>query len=327
VDDGWTFVSALRTADAAAVPLPLVFTRTTAVAAGWAPRQIDEEVRRGRWTALRRGVYAVTALLPDDAPRRHAVHVAAAALATTCDVVGSHESAALVHGLPLFQAYEGPPVLSRCRVAGRERPDTATPAPLVSQVPPQHRTTAHGAPVTTLARTAADLARKGPALSAVVVLDAVLRAGVPRLEVERVLDDCRGWPGAVRAREWVAFADGRAESPLESVGRWRLHQAELPAPELQVVLGDGCGPLGRVDFYWAEHRTVGEADGLIKYRGSADGGPDFAALRAEKLREDALRDAGFEIFRFTWEEAVHRPLLLEQRARRAFARAALRRTS
>lgn len=194
-------------------------------------------------------------------------------------------------------------------------------------MPQEHRTTTYAAPVTTLARTAADLARKGPALSAVVVLDAVLRRGVPRAEVERVLDECRGWPGAARAREWVAFADGRAESPLESVGRWRLHQADLPAPELQVVLGDGHGPLGRVDFYWPQHRTVAEADGLVKYRGGADGRPDFTVLRAEKIREDALRDAGFEIFRFTWEEAVHRPLLLEQRARRAFARSDLRRTS
>ena len=327
MDDRTTLVSPSRTADAAAVPLPLVFTRSNAVAAGWLPRQIDDEVRRGRWTALRRGVYAETALLPDDAARRHAVVVAAAALATDCDVVGSHESAALVHGLPLIEAYDGAPVLSRCRPPGRERPDSVTPARLVSHVPLEHRTTAHGAPVTTLARTAADLARKGPALSAVVVLDAALRTGVPRAEVERVLDQCRGWPGAARAREWLAFADGRAESPLESVGRWRLHQAELPAPELQVVLGDGHGPLGRVDFYWPQHRTVGEADGLVKYRGSADGRPDFAALRAEKIREDALRDAGFEVFRFTWEEAVHRPMLLEQRARRAFARSALRRIS
>ena len=274
------------------------------------------------------------------------------------DLLGSHETAALVHGLPLLSAYEGPPVLTRDRAPREDRPGHASPAPLVSQVPASHRASVSGAVVTSMPRTAVDLARKGPALSAVVVLDAALRAGVSRQELEAILDDCRGWPGSVAAREhvafadgragvsrqelearlddcrgWpgsvaarehVAFADGRAETPLESVGRWRLHQAELPAPELQVVLRDAYGFIGRVDFHWKAFRTVGEADGFGKYR-TADGAADFAALREEKVREDRLRDSGEEVFRFTWEEAVHRPVVLEQRARRAFARAQARR--
>jgi len=181
----------------------------------------------------------------------------------------------------------------------------------------------HGAPVTSLARTAVDLARKGPALSAVVVLDGAVRAGVTRQELDDVLADCRGWPGTQLARPFVSFADGRAESALESVGRWRMHQAELPAPDLQVLLHDLDGPIARTDFCWAAHRTVGEADGFAKYR-AADGTADFAALRAEKMREDRLRDAGWEVFRFTWDEAVRRPAVIEQRALRAFARAATR---
>ena len=119
----------------------------------------------------------------------------------------------------------------------------------------------------------------------------------------------------MQARHYVAFADGRAESGLESVGRWRMHQAQLPPPELQVVLRDADGVIGRVDFHWKAYRTVGEADGSSKYR-SADGTADFAALRQEKLREDRLRDCGEEVFRFTWDEAVRRPVVLEQRARR-----------
>ena len=303
-----------------------MFTRATAVRAGWAPRDVDALVRSGTWTALRRGVYAVTATLPADPRRAHAVEIAAAALATAYDVVGSHESAAVVHGLPTFAVHVGPPVLTRVRARGIDRPDAVRVAPLVSQVPDSHRTTVDGAPVTTLARTAADLARKGPALSAVVLLDGALRAGVPVDHVRAVLDDCRGWPGSLRAQRWLAFADGKAESPLESVARWRFEQFELPRPVLQAVLGDHDGPIGRVDFYWEDHRTVGEADGMAKYR-SATGVPDFAVLRAEKVREDALRNAGFEVFRFTWEEAVHRPLLLEQRAQRAFARGDRRRAS
>ena len=270
---------------------------------------------------MRRSVYAVTEHVPHDGPSRIALQVAAAQLASRHDLVGSHETAALVHGLPLFHSYEGPVLLSRGREPLQARPGLTSPSALVSHIPLLHRTSAHGAVVTTPARTAVDLARKGPALSAVVVLDGALRAGVTTDELADVLDACRGWPGVRRAAGWVAFADGRAESPLESVGRWRMHQLELPPPDLQLVVRDLDGPVARVDFGWEALRTVGEADGFAKYRAS-DGTADFAALRAEKLREDRLREAGWEVFRFTWDEAVHRPAVIEARARRAFARAA-----
>jgi len=303
--------------------LPPVFTRTMAVSAGWRPRDIDSALRAGRWTAVRRSVYAVTADVPPDGPLRVALHVAAARLASQHDLVGSHETAALVHGLPLFRPYHGPVLLSRAREPRQARPGLTSPSALVSYVPAHHRQSVHGAIVTTPARTAIDLARKGPALSAVVVVDGALRLGVPKAELAEVLTAARGWPGAQRVAAWVAFGDGRAESALESVGRWRIHQLELPPPDLQLVVRDPDGLIGRVDFGWEQLRTIGEADGFGKYRGS-DGTADFAALRAEKLREDRLREAGFEVFRFTWDEAVHRPVVIEARARRAFARAARR---
>ena len=290
-----------------------------AVDAGWLPADVDKEVRAGRWTALRRGVYAVTTDLPADDRGRTAFEVAAAQLGSSHDLVGSHETAATVHGLPLLAEHTGPPVLSRTRPAGRERPGQVVPGQLISVIPAHHRTSVSDAVVTTAARTAIDLARKGPMLGAVVVLDGALRMGVGRDDLDRVLADCKGWPGIERARRAVAFADGRAESGLESVGRWRMHEAELPPPDLQVLLCDLDGPIGRTDFCWEAFRTVGEADGMGKYR-SADGTADFAALRAEKLREDRLRDAGWEVFRFTWDEAVRRPAVIEVRARRAFAR-------
>ena len=306
--------------------LPPVFTRAMAVAAGWQPRDVDRELRSGRWTGLRRRVYAVTATLPAGGPGRVALDVAAAQLASQHDLVGTHETAASVHGLPLFTAYDGPLVLSRGRTRDQDRPAQAEPAALVSQLPEHHRVSRLGAVVTSAARTAVDLARQGPALSACVVLDGALRLGVRRDELEQVLADCSGWPGIRQAREWAAFADGRAESALESVGRWRMHEAQLPPPDLQVLLSDGDGLVGRTDFCWRAHRTVGEADGFGKYR-SSDGAADFGALRAEKLREDRLREAGYEVFRFTWDEAVHRPAVIALRARRAFARAAVRRGS
>ena len=183
----------------------------------------------------------------------------------------------------------------------------------------------HGAPVTTLARTAVDLARKGPALSAVVVYDCALRLEVPREELEEVLRVARGWPGSKRAAAFVAFADARAESALESIGRWRMSQLGLPTPELQVPLHDDLGLMGYPDFLFEQQRVIGEADGLLKYRQDDPDAPpeprDRDALAREKQREDRFRDAGYAVFRFTWDMAVRRPVLLEQRALSAFARA------
>jgi len=311
--------------------LPLVFTRAEALVAGFDAAVIDAAVRCGRWTALRRGVYCESARLPLDVAARHAVDVAAAALATAHDVVGSHESAALVHGLPTFTRYSGPPVLSRTREGRQPRTRRTAPAPLVSHVPPHHRTEVLGAPLTTVARTVVDLARKGPALSAVVVCDSALRVGVPREELEEVLRVAKGWPGSRAAAVHVAFADRRAESPLESVGRWRMRQLELPVPQLQVPVFDRDGLMGYPDFLFALQRVIGEADGLLKYRQADPDAPadprERDALAQEKQREDRFRDAGYEVFRFTWDIAVRRPLVLEQRALRAFARAGERRRS
>ena len=70
----------------------------------------------------------------------------------------------------------------------------------------------------------------------------------------------------------------------------------------------------RLGFSDACRVVFGEADGLLKYT-------DREVLVREKRREDRLREAGFEVFRFTWAEALHRPDLLAENARRAFARA------
>ena len=119
--------------------------------------------------------------------------------------------------------------------------------------------------------------------------------------------------GDPRARRMLAFLDAAAESAGESVSRVRMSEEGLPPPELQVDLGDHEREV-RVDHYFREQRTVGEADGMGKY-------DDLAVLRAEKLREDGLRDRGEEVVRYVWDEALRRPEVLAARFRRAFLRA------
>lgn len=293
--------------------MPLVVTRAHALADGRTAREVDALVRSGRWVALRRAVYLTQSLLPDDPVLRHAVQVAAVALSSSLPVVASHGSAALLHGLPQLRTPERP-VLTRVRSDGAARSAPRRAAALVASVPREHLTRVHGVPVTSVARTAVDLARTHDDVDAVLAVDAALRV-VPRSALLTVLDVQRGWPGAARAVRQVAFGDGRAESALESLGRLRMAELGLPAPELQVVVGGADGPVARVDYLWREHRTVGEADGRLKYA-------DRDAVWAEKRREDRLRDAGYEVVRFTWDEALRRPHVLAERALRAFARAA-----
>jgi hypothetical protein len=96
----------------------------------------------------------------------------------------------------------------------------------------------------------------------------------------------------------VAFADGYAATPLESVSRVVMQQYGVPAPRLQVRIGQPL--VGIVDFLWEEFGVIGEADGLLKY-------DDPNALRAEKLRQEALECLGYVVVPWTWNDIWRRP--------------------
>lgn len=227
--------------------------------------------------------------------RTHLVAARAALVALADDSVVSHGSAALLHALPTF----GPTPSSVWVTAPRHGRVVVGTHRRLGVVRGADRTEIEGLPVTTAARTALDLARRRPlhqqlvaldAAAARVGLDALARA-FARLSWQR---DLIGLAQALRC------TDPAAETPLESISRGRILQAELPAPELQGWVQGDDGRWYRVDFLWREQRVVGEADGALKYRGRDD-------LVAEKGREDALRALGWRVVRWTYDEAVRRP--------------------
>jgi very-short-patch-repair endonuclease len=69
-----------------------------------------------------------------------------------------------------------------------------------------------------------------------------------------------------------------------------------------------------VDFLWRAHRTIGEADGVVKYANPSQ------AL-AQLQRDARLREAGFEVVHFTWEEITRVPAQVAASLRAAFQRA------
>lgn len=123
--------------------------------------------------------------------------------------------------------------------------------------------------------------------------------------------------GVAAVRTVVEHMNALSESAGESRSRWLMHLLRLPAPELQVDIRDEAGHvIGRVDFLFRQQRTIVEFDGMVKYRTSAD-------LAAEKVREDRLRELGYEVVRLMWADLA-RPAAVHSKILRAFARAARR---
>jgi hypothetical protein len=157
-------------------------------------------------------------------------------------------------------------------------------------------------PVTSLARTVADIGRLLPLDQATAAGDRALRDGLRPADLEVVLDRCRRWPGIARALLMARLLDRGSESAGESVSRIRMHEAGLPAPEPQLSVHDDRGRLvGRADFGWRQQKVLGEFDGRVKYGRLLKPGQrvEDVAYR-EKLREDALRDLGWRVVRWTW---------------------------
>lgn len=296
--------------------------RELATTAQWAARGVSagrlrQLVRAGDLVALRRGVYARADSLvssADDPARTHAFRVAAALLAADALASASHRSAAILHGLDLL---ERPPeslvTLTRPPRARGSRARRNDLEVHTAALFPGHVIKHYGLPVTSVARTVVDVARTSPLMNGVVVADSALHAGkTTHEELASVLAACSSWPGAHRARQVIAFSDHRSESVLESCARMTFHEHGLPAPELQVDIGDEEF-VGRVDFCWLEYLTIAEADGMLKY---AD--PRRAAAQLE--RDQLLREVGYKVVHFTWRQLFRETERLIARIRDAFAR-------
>jgi hypothetical protein len=282
-------------------------------AVGMSKRQIKTGANHGVLVPLGRGVYAKTvrAGKPSDGDNGELRAMAALAVVGPGAVV-SHQSAARLYGIDLL-GNPRPEITLTCppRRGWRGRNGIHVHA---VDIPVDHVTRRGGLPVTTPARTVVDLARLLDFRAGVVAADSALhRRLTTKAEMGLVLAACRSWPGVRRAAEVVQFADERAESALESIGRVALRDCGLPPPELQIWLGGELEPVARVDFYWRKYRTVAEADGAIKYS-------DPARAKMQLRRDALLRADGFEVVHFDWYEITHAPEQVAEAIRVAFER-------
>jgi hypothetical protein len=302
----------------ASEPTSVLRLRREAVLDGWSDDELSRLVRSGELARLRRGAY-VDRTLPDDVADRHRLLVTATLAGLRRPAVVSHQSAAVLLGMPLW----GVP-LDRVHITRRPRAANDTGRLLrchVARLRDDEVVDVEGVPVTGPVRTALDLARSLPHEAAVVALDAALRRKALDHDVLRSrLLDIAGTPGSRSAARAVAFADGRSESVGESRSRVVLCRWKLPPSALQFEIGDGKGGLlARTDFAWEEHRLVGEFDGRVKYGRLLRPGEDPGdAVFREKVREDAIRDEGWGVVRWTWSD-LHRPDRVAARVRKRMA--------
>lgn len=281
----------------------LVTTRELRLA-GAEVRDFSRAVERGRLIRPHRGSYLATGqwnrLSETD---KYAMRIIGAITAGRENPIVSHISAAVLWGAPVI----GPlplPVHVLTTVASGTRTEHGFR---------KHASDFHDdlevrgeLRMTGLVRTLADVATDATFLTAVGVLDWALAE--KKVDKSAILEDLARRAvrsGSRRAERAVAFADGRSGSPGESLSRVRILEGGFPTPELQHRVVDRDGGIGVVDFWWPEHRLIGEFDGIAKYiRERYTEGRDAAEIViAEKRREDRLRATGARVSRWTWDVA------------------------
>ncbi len=302
--------------------LPVIVTSAEAMRAGLTRDQIRQRVRSGAWTPLVHGAYSREPRLDD---RTLHVHRAIAAVLTHPGSVIAHESAAVVHGLPLHRRI--PAEIRLCVPPGHWTGARGSIGFRAADIPEQHVTRLDLAPLTSAripvlspAATWAQIAARGRLADGLVPGDAGLRAGrFTQASLRQAVMDLDLHRGIRRIREALHHLDAGRESPLESQSWAYLVRRGLPLPELQVdVIDDSGFFVGRVDLLWREARIIGEVDGRMKYAMADD-------LYREKRREDRLRELGFQVVR--WGSADLRDGILAHRLRTLLIRRPLRNAS
>ena len=268
---------------------------------GLTDAQLKQHLRDGTMVRLRRGVYAPTQQA--DVFAEHRRRIQAAAIDVHDSSVFSHTSAAVLHGLPVRIESLREVTMTRRTPGHGDHSDLLRVRR--TAIRDDEVTRIAGLPVTTLPRTVTDLARTSPFEWGLAAVDAALGRGLKRDFLHDELHRHPRLHGVKRARRVLALGDGRAESPAESLSRFHMMRAGIPAPELQFEIFDANGEfVARADFGWPEHGLVGEVDGRIKYRELLGPGQSAAdVVMAEKRREQRIRACGYWVVRWGWREA------------------------
>ncbi|WP_423463485.1 hypothetical protein ACO229_01430 [Promicromonospora sp. MS192] len=257
-------------------------------------------LRDERMEKIRRGAYRGKRPASADRYRDATERATARVLAVSSQLRGavvSHESAALLHGLRLWQLPERVHVVQAYRASSASALDIARHRLTLGE---HERTVVGAASVTSLARTVADCCLSLHPLLALVIADHARALGADLAAARESVVGRRDPRGRRRALLVLAMADAGAESAWESWLRYLVLRAGLPRPMTQLRVPTPHGEF-RADLGWEQFRLLAEFDGRVKYTQGALG-PRHDAGRAlfdEKRREDYLRDQRWTVVRVT----------------------------
>ncbi|GAA1539335.1 hypothetical protein GCM10009788_47580 [Nocardioides humi] len=278
-----------------------LITRPQAIAAGMSAQQIDRLVNSGRWTAVRRGVYAETRYV--DTLTSHAeqrmLADRAASLRMRHPHVMSHHSAAYALRLPVLREPDPTSHLTRPGIVGTHRRDGI--AQHLAPYPPEQVCIVGGMSMLGLARTALDIVREHGYLAGLVAVDSAMRLGVTRRDLLEVARQMYCWPHSTVIRDVIASATPHTDSIGETLLRDSVESLGFGTPEVQF----GLTADGRT--VWCDvrlGRQIYEFDGKVKILAPVDGGyadrPATDVLWAEKGRQDFIAGFKLGVCRVTW---------------------------
>jgi very-short-patch-repair endonuclease len=250
------------------------------VAAGLDRHAVAWRVKAGRLHRLHRGVYAVGHRSLSWRGRW-----TAAVLAAGPGAALSHHSAAALW--ELIKPLNGPVDLTVPGDFGRRR-RAGLAIHRSRTLDLRQITRRHGIPVTTPARTIADLDG--------TVEPYLLRGAIRQAEL-------------AGHRLGAGVSSGRTRSDLERDFLRFCRRHGIPRPEVNVRVGTHL-----VDFLWREARVAVETDSWNYHRGSV-------AFEDDHERDLALRRAGFEVRRFTGAQLERRPEAVAADLREVLGRA------
>lgn len=298
-------------------------------AAGVTKKMLDTQLRNQRILRLRRGVYVAASQWPDTPAQQHILVARAEVVANPGGVI-SHQSAAITWQLPspTFDPWHAHPASITLPSGAGHGSQRRQAWHHVLPLPVSHLTRdPAGYPITTVARTAVDLAADLELPQALGILDAAARqlcggylANPRRRDYlnPRLVAAARAELSAVASHRRIARllpmierADPARESVAESLSAGHFLLAGLPEPDYQFGLETAMGVVFP-DCYWPRERLVGECDGAVKYR-------QALGYVREKEREQALRDAEYPVVRWLAKEIMLTPQVVVERVARALA--------
>jgi len=254
---------------------------------------LEVAVRAGKFVRVRRGVYAMR---PPGVPAR----LAALDLASGTHIVACMHTAAEMHGFgtePDNRLHILDPGI-RMRPAADLMVHQRIGAPLIK---------IQGRLATAPAWTAVEIARMLRRPRALAILDAALHVECcTPADLCAAVEEQKGRRGIVQVRGLVSFADGRAESPMESEARLVFIDGGLPLPELQYEIVDRYGKLWRVDFAWPDYKVVAEYES-VEWHANPQG------WKHDRVKTARLQECGWTTVPMVVDDVRKRPYELVSR--------------